>query len=320
MMGSIVLVGCGNIGNEYAKIIDKLGSRISLAIGRKESNRQKELSENYNCEFSSDVSDLFFKKIKYDGIIISIPPEEDLGWLNKVPPTNILIEKPGKLKSYELKKLSNFKHNIFIAYNRKFYNSVSQLKSFVESQKGPCFVRVNIPESLNSIHDSKNKQKPYNLIYNSCHIFSILRYVFGDLKFEKTFQTEQLFINGSAELHSFKKCCHFINCSIHMGEYSNTSIYVKGDERSFLLKPIEESSIYDGLEIIYDKNSSSKKYNPKVSQKNYSTCEHGFKPGFYNQTKAFLDYCINGKEDHQLTRLSEGCKILKEIEYFLQDN
>ena len=74
--------------------------------------------------------------------------KKDLKCINILPKTNIWIKKPGQLKSSYLEDLNKVIHNIFIAYNRKFYDSYNHLKDFVNTQTKPCLVNVNIPELI----------------------------------------------------------------------------------------------------------------------------------------------------------------------------
>ena len=317
-MSDFIIFGCGKIGNEYASILKKLGHNIKLAFGKNNSDSHIKLAKKYNTEFSSDLNIFNNHDFNYDGIIISIPPSENLEWINKIRPTNILIEKPGKNNSFELNLLNKDKHKIFIAYNRKFYKSFSHLNSFVKRQINPCNVTVNIPESISPGVDHYGTQKPYNLIYNSCHIISILRSVFGDLNFKKTFNSNELFINNSALLHAKTSLGHFINLMINLDEFSNTSINVKGDKDSIILKPIEESQEITGIESYIDQKNNIRRYSPIISKKETSYCEFGFKPGFYLQVKDFASFCAEGKNSSgSLTDIKEGIEIIKEIEFFL---
>tara|TARA_Y100000589_G_C27198691_1_gene648282 strand:- start:3214 stop:4173 length:960 start_codon:yes stop_codon:yes gene_type:complete len=317
-MSSFIIVGCGKIGHEYSSILNKQGHEIKLAFATGNSDSHVKLAKKYNAEFSSDISIFNKTKFDYDGIIISIPAKEDLKWLNKLPPTNILIEKPGQLKSVDLEELNKGIHNIFIAYNRKFYNSYSHLQRFVKSQTKPCIVNVNIPEPLNPQLEDDNTQRPFNVINNSCHIISILRGVFGKLNLQKTLNVKKLFINGSALLNTITSEGHIVILTINIDEYNNTSIQVKGDKNSLILKPIEESKEIIGLNSEIDLENNVRKYYQVFGETNKSYCNFGFKPGFYNQVEAFTEFCKSRENPiNTLTRIEEGIEIIKEIEYFL---
>lgn len=318
-MASFIIVGCGKIGNEYSSILNKQGHKIKLAFGTGNSDSHIKLAKKYNAEFASDLSIFYKNKIDYDGIIISIPAKEDLKWLNTLPPTNILIEKPGQLKSTCLEELNKGIHNIFIAYNRKFYDSYNHLLNFVESQSQPCFVNVNIPEYLDTQFEDIDTQRPFNVISNSCHIISILRGVFGKLNLEKTLDFKKLFINGSALLNAVTSKGHIINLNINLNEFTNTSIKVKGDKNSLILKPIEESKEVIGLNSEIDFKNNVRKYFQVFGETKKSYCDFGFKPGFYKQVEAFTQFCKSKEKPiNSLTKIEEGIEIIREIEYFLK--
>ena len=318
-MSSFIIVGCGKIGNAYSSILNKQGHKIKMTFGTNNSDSHIQLAKKYGAEFSTDLSILNKNKFNYDGIIIAIPAKEKLSWLNNLPPTNILIEKPGQLKSIDLEAINKGIHNIFIAYNRKFYDSYNHLQNFVRSQSQPCIVKVNIPEPLNTQIENIDTQRPFNVINNSCHIISILRGVFGKLNLEKTLNIKNLFINGSALLNTITSKGHIINLTISLNEFSNTSIKVKGDKNSLILKPIEESKEIIGLNSEIDFKDNIRKYFQLFGETKKSYCKFGFKPGFYKQVEAFAQFCKSREKPiYALTNIEEGIEIIKEIEYFLK--
>ena len=302
------------MGSVYAEILRNLNHEIIFGIGKKGSETHKIFGKKYDCEVSDDISCL--SKIHNDisGIVITIPPDESLEWVSKFPNQNFLIEKPAQLLSENLKKLSFYNANIFVAYNRKFYQSYLDLKKFVTSQRKKCFVNVNIPEKKLPIIDLYGKSINYNLIANSSHVISILRPIFGDLNLKNTFSELDIFNDDIGEFHSVSSNGHLVRISIHFEEFSNTSVYVKGDQNSFQLKPIEKSYLIDGMEMKLSRDLNYRTYDPIRKLISDERLANNFKPGILKQVLAFIEFCKSGSKHHSLTDLKEATKILEEIE------
>ena len=123
-----------------------------------------------------------------------------------------------------------------------------------DSVRKKCFVNVNIPEKRLPIINLYGQSVNYNLIANSSHLISILRPIFGDLNLKHSFSELDIFNDDIGEFHSISSNGHLVRISIHLEEFSNTSVYVKGDKNSFELKPIEKSYLIDGMEINLSKD------------------------------------------------------------------
>lgn len=302
------------MGSVYADILTNLNHEIVVGIGRKGSETHKLFGRKYDCEVSDDIS--YLSKIQSDleGIIISIPPDQSLEWVSKFPNQNFLIEKPAQLISENLKKLLSYNANIFVAYNRKFYQSYLDLKKFVTTQRKKCFVNINIPEKKIPIINLYGKSVNYNLIANSSHIISILRPIFGDLNLKRTFSELDILNDNIGEFHSISSHGHLVRISIHLEEFSNTSIYVKGDQNSFELKPIEKSYLIDGMEINLSRDLNYRTYEPIRKLISDERLVNNFKPGILKQVLAFIEFCKSGFKDDSLTDLKEATKIIEEIE------
>ena len=160
----------------------------------------------------------------------------------------------------------------------------------------------------------EKKSVNYNLIANSCHIISILRPVLGDLNLNSTFSGFSAFNYDIGEFHSISSFGHLLRISIHLDEFSNTSIYVKGDSNSFELKPIEKSFLINGIEVNFSENLNHRSYEPIRNLISNETLSNEFKPGILKQILAFLDFCKSSSVDSSLTDLKEAIRILEEIE------
>ena len=204
------------MAGEYARILNYLKHDLLVAIGKKNSNSHKIFGEKFHCFTSDDISYLNKFKNQITGIFVAIPPTESLSWIGSLHNQNLLIEKPGQLQSSKLEELIKYKKNIFIAYNRKFYRTFLDLKTFVNSQKNRCYVHANIPEKKLPTIIFKEKKFNYNVLSNSCHIFSILRDVFGNLNLKNTFFNKPPFYNNIGEFNTITSQGHLLTLSIHL--------------------------------------------------------------------------------------------------------
>ena len=74
------------------------------------------------------------------------------------------------LKSYQFNKFLKHREKIFIGYNRIFYQNINKIPKLLKTNKFK-YGSIKIPE---------NNRK--SILSNSCHIISILMYLFGPLK------------------------------------------------------------------------------------------------------------------------------------------
>ena len=86
----------------------------------------------------------------------------------------IFVEKPVDFELRNMQKLCEHKNakNIFVGYNRRFYDSILELKYLCDKSNGGTVV-ANIPDSVFGV-----KQ----FIQNGCHIIDTLRYCCGDFE------------------------------------------------------------------------------------------------------------------------------------------
>lgn len=186
----------------------------------------------------------------------------------------IIVEKP---IAHNLKKLNQIKNDkIFVGYNRIFYKTVNYIKTkYVKNNTGKIFVNVVCPEI------SKR-----NFISNSCHIISILIFLFGKLKLKIKISNKKMI---SCLLENKKT---LINLSVIFNAPTNFKIDLYANGSFLKLSPIEELREYKKLKKIKKKNLNI--YNPVLS-KYIHDYDKNSKPGFNYQYKLFKKFCNNHK-------------------------
>lgn len=307
-MLSFAVVGCGRIGGLYCDLLSRLGHKISLCVGSTSSRKHIDLASRFNAAYSSDLNSL--KNFNLDGIICALPPSFYLPSLLPYAHIPLLIEKPGAISPSQFDPFIEHNTPSFVAYNRLFYDNIRYLKEFVASQYA-LHVYARIPESLSLLPDI-NKY-PYNYITNSCHVFSIIHYLFESPSFTTTILKSSQSIFSSTHT-SFSDNYH-ITVHVVYNEYSNTSISFKGNSDTLVLSPLEKLTSFTSLAVTTEQVNSSliRKYNP-ISQV-ISEEDLSIKPGFLPLIKSFANFISSGIVDPRLISFSAARSILTSMRY-----
>ena len=251
-MNYIAFIGTSRIINDHILASKKNKFKIVAICGvRKKSKFLKIIAKrnNINNVFDSLKKFIIFTQ-KYKNISYIVAPkisynERILNELIKYK-NKILIEKPISKNEKKIKFLINYKKQIFVGYNRVYYENIKFLKKKLSGKKN-IIVRCNIPE--------KNLK---NININSCHIISILLHLFGNLKFKLLDKGKKfifcLLYNSKVKI--------FINFIFTSPE--NFSISINENKTLYQLKPIEKLSVYDSIKVFTKGNENF--YLPKIKK------------------------------------------------------
>ena len=186
---NISIIGTSKITTHHITAAKKVGFKIyALAASRRNSKYLMPLAKKHKIKriFYSwkDCINKSIERYKDISFVITTPTTKNKVILNYIMKHNskILIEKPVFNTPNEFTKLNKNRKNIFVGFNRIFYKNINYLKLKITKRKNLNVV-CNIPEINNKFISS-----------NSCHIFSILYFVFGNLKFIKKIKNKN-FIN-----------------------------------------------------------------------------------------------------------------------------
>ena len=287
------LIGCGNNAIEHFKVLNELDISTKV-IGR---------SKNSGDFFYSKTSIKPLLDGLYNNLISYEPPHKAIvsvsidqlfectKLLIKKGCKKILIEKPGALKIGELVQLKQLKDkydaNLWIAYNRRFYQSVRLLKKLSEDDGGIKSLIFEFTEFSSSFENSKLTKEiiEKTLLCNSSHVIDLAFYLIGEPKKNKW----SYFNSGHLLNHKSSSRFHGSGISennIPFSYYADWEcpgrwgVEVMTKKNRFILRPLEK------LQVISKGTLDSKfvDFSSKV--------ENNFKPGFYMQCKEFLS------EDH----------------------
>lgn len=187
----------------------------------------------------------------------------------------IIVEKPLSTQMKNFKTLKNFKQNIFVGYNRVYYDNVQYLK------------KENLSKSIVNVNCIESNKKTF--AENSCHIVSILLYLFSDLKILYKAENKK---NIFCRLYSNKNKST-INLNIYYNIPKNFNIEIIRDKKIFELKPIERLKTFTKLSI--KKKRNILKVTPQVDINSYENSNNSSKPGFDNQWQHFRKFIFSKK-------------------------
>ena len=144
---NILLFGSSYMAEEYLKVIRALDCEV-MVVGRDQA-KASQLAEKYKAVgFGGGVNALDHISVKEIDLVIIASAVESLAEVAcrcLIKGFNrILLEKPGALGLAGLEKIKSLLksgHKLGIAYNRRFYNSVIQLRKKINEDGGPvgCF-------------------------------------------------------------------------------------------------------------------------------------------------------------------------------------
>ena len=291
----IAIIGTSRITANHIQVLKNQKINIaSICSTRKNSKKLKKLASKFKIK---TIFKDWKKSIKYAlrfkdcNFLITSRMQDNYKVLNECVKTNryIFIEKPVFLKSNEFNKFMKYKKKIFIGYNRIFYKIARILKNKLKN-KSTINVIVKCPESNRS-----------EITKNSCHILSILFYLFGSFKI-KNKKVNKNFINCSFII----KNNIFLNIFFNFKNYDNFGIEIYDSKYRYLLSPIENLKIFTGIKKI--KNNNNYIYYPKISKEFNEYNQNKYKPGFKNQLIEFIKFSNGGKI---INDLDFGKKIVK---------
>ena len=188
----------------------------------------------------------------------------------------VLIEKPIFTETKTFDRFLKYKNNIFTGYNRIFYAGITELKKIINIKK-TLNVNVRCPEI------NKN-----NIILNSCHIISIIYYLYGKITLKKKIYNKDYIF---CIFQTKNNINIFIN--INYGSPDNFSIEFNFKNSRIVINPIEELNIYNKL--VKRKFRKNNIYIPTTSKRINEYELSNIKPGFNKQYTNFKKFVKNKK-------------------------
>jgi predicted dehydrogenase len=184
----IWLIGLGNMGIEYAKVLNALNIEY-LAIGRSEKTANHFESSVHHRAITGGISD-FLKTTPAipDKVIIAVNIVDLYSTTESLllyGVKNILLEKPGGTTVDELNKLFLLavekQSNVMIAYNRRFYASVLAAEKMIEEDGGVDSFNFEFTEWAHEIGQLNMPEVTFKnwFLANSSHVVDLAFFIGG---------------------------------------------------------------------------------------------------------------------------------------------
>lgn len=287
-MEKIWIIGAGGIAIEYAKVLKALG-REFIVIGRGEVSARTFEEATGVKPFIGGLSAFLRESPALPEKVINCVRAVDLMKINieliNYGVNCILCEKPGYLPSDS----QNFtdiaiksKCHIYIAYNRRFYASVMEAEKIIKDDGGLLSFNFEFTEwkhVFDAFPDWKKKELKDLFLGNSTHVVDLAFFIGGKPK------DMTCYSNGTVGWHTpanyvgageTEKGVLFNYCS-NWNAPGRWSVEFLTAKHRIYLKPMEQLHLQD--------IASVKVYPVEIDDH----LDKEFKPGFYLETKAFLE-------------------------------
>jgi len=290
-LNKVLLIGPGNIGLDYFKVLENFNFEVDV-IGR-----SKKSSDNFSrkaeCFVHSGGLDSYVNNNEQ-------PPKYAIVAVNEnqlcevtlslmdYGVKNILLEKPGAISYNELlairnKSIINSSH-VYIAYNRRFYQSVGKCRQLIKNQK-PINVHFEFTEWSHDIdfeHYTNEELKRFFLC-NSSHVVDLVFHLFGKPTILNTQTLGSLdwhpsasVFNGSGKTENDTLFTYHANWS----SAGRWGVEIMLDDFKLILRPLEKL-------FIQHKGSLD---TTEVQLSN--TLDTIYKPGLFNEVNSFLQHSV----------------------------
>ncbi len=178
----ILLVGAGNMGIEYAKVLNAL--KVPYTTVTRGEEKAKVFQTEVGCKAITGGIDKFLldNEEAYRTAIVGLPIDEQKKCVISLIHSGvkrILLEKPGALYTHELHEMNQAAEAngavIKIAYNRRFYNSVLEAERIIEEDGGISSIFFEFTE----LECEKKEDVVRHFIGNSTHVVDLAFYFGG---------------------------------------------------------------------------------------------------------------------------------------------
>ena len=280
----VALFGAGRMGSEYRRVLEHLS--VPHKVFARHRVAQGGVSGTPMVE---DVKDFLEGRITGFTHAIVATPVEGMSLVAesavKGGIKKILLEKPGGLYPYQLRRLqkeaSKQTADIRIAYNRRFYSSVSRLRTLVQQDGGLTSLHFEFgeggPEFNSQLWPTPVAERW--MLYNSSHVFDLVTYLGGQVADQETIRSGDLPWHPSGSFFAgfgrFSSGIPFTYRS-DWGSFDRWLLRVNTPKRSFQLCP---------LETLEGKEGFKQAFRPMLLE---DEMDRSFKPGIHEMVSKFL--------------------------------
>lgn len=308
-MANIWLIGAGGIAIEYSKVLKALKKEfITIGRGHEKAQAFYEATGEKPIEGGLDAY-IQTNPVIAEYAIVAVNVEHLAATtisLMKFGVKQIFCEKPGFNEPSELNEVLAVAEEtgakVYYAYNRRFFASVLKAEEIIKDDGGLSSMNFEFTEWGHVIANTEHPAavKKNWMTANSSHVI--------DLAFFEGGEPEQMYSLSSGEL-SWHKPSNFAGAGItekgvlfnyqaNWNAPGRWAVELLTTQHRIYLKPIEQLQIQD--------KGSVKVYPVEIDDH----LDKEFKPGFYLETKAFLDgnterLCCLDEQINHLTHIYE---------------
>lgn len=303
---NVLLIGAGNMGKEYGKILNKLNVSYSV-VCRSNDSASKFYEELGIMPITGGIENAL-KQIDTKPLIAIVAVNVEflssvVIKLLKYGIKKILVEKPAGLNRAEIlnvyKNSKKMNAKIYVAYNRRFYSSTERALEIISEDEGVSSFNFEFTEWGFKIENTSHPEnvKEEWLLANSSHIIDLAFFLGGTPKKMSSFKSGRLDWHKKASKYSGAGITNngaVFSYQANWDAPGRWAVEILTKKHRLYLKPIEE---------LYIQNKGSIEIN-KVELNNQIDID--FKPGLYKQVQAFL----YNENDNRLITLEEQIKHL----------
>lgn len=295
-------IGCGKIAHCHADVIRHLGHMIEAVVARPGSANINGFAEKYTVDKKIYGIEGFLEYLDgsdsaIDCILVCTPWDVTEGVLRQLLSLGVPVmsEKPAVLSFAGLEYLKEKCEmgNLFVAYNRRFYDFVPYLKKLVDNETCVC-VDILSAEPFEMITADKGygkKAGEYMPYIVTSHTIDLMFYMFGNIELKDVVNITR---NGRnswvCDLYA-SKYRFPIQMKILMDCPQNSYLKIFFEKKVVQMCPFEKIMVYNDLER--KENQGKATYIPVVETEWHT--EDTFKPGFLNQMNYFIENFVYRK-------------------------
>ncbi len=302
----VLVVGAGNMGREYCKVLKALQIQPTVVCRTEKTAEQFENEIGIRPLFGGIETVIKCFENVFNNAIVAVDVENLFGTtmlLIEHDIKNILVEKPAGMNRKEIETICNAARqkgiNIYVAYNRRFYASTEKALEIINNDGGVSSFNFEFTEWASSFQ--KVKDIPHIreeiLLCNSSHVIDFAFFIGGEPIELHTLRYGSLPWHNRAEKYCGCGVCEngvLFSYQANWDAPGRWGVEVLTKEHRLFFRPMEKLSM---------QNKGSVKIE-EVTLDDYLDTQ--FKPGLYNETKAFLSY----EKDFRLVKIEDHLKHL----------
>lgn len=293
MNKNVWLIGAGTMAVDYVKVLQALKLEFSI-IGRGEKSA-KACHDSTGCPVVSGglLGYLSRKPSIPSHAIVSVGVErlhETTLQLLDYGVQNILVEKPAGLNKQEIEaifiKANEKKARVFVAYNRRFYESVMQAQTIIAQDGGVTSFNFEFTEwahVIEKIEKAKGVKENWFLA-NSTHVVDLAFYLGGKPKELCTFTAGSLSWHPTSAIFAgagVSESGALFSYQANWESAGRWSVEMLTKYHRLILRPMEKLQIQNKGSVLVEFIESDYKL------------DVAFKPGLFEQTSKFINNEFN---------------------------